>query len=51
MIPGTRFTLVKSVIPVTKSTTGDLIILMSVTNINLFLSKKIKSPSLVSIIR
>ena len=42
MISGTRFRSVKSVIPVTKSTTGDLIILMSVTNINLFFIKENK---------
>ena len=42
MIPGRRLKPVETILSITKSATGDLILLMSVININLFLSTNMK---------
>ena len=42
MIPGRRLKPAEAILSIKESTTGDLILLMSVININLFLSTKMK---------
>ena len=42
MIPGRQLKLAETILSITKSKTGDLILLMSVINIDLFLSTKMK---------